>query len=113
MPAPVIEFPKVIGEPETSAAKRTRGGRRRPVFDVGTPAGFVRYPYYSVREVAQIFCLSDNTVRALFRNGRQGRVLEIFDPKPGKRVYQTLLVPYVTLVEFIRRFSKERQATET
>lgn len=113
MPAPVIEFPKGIQAPENSTAKRPRGGRHRPVFDVGTPAGFVRYPYCSIREVAQILCSSDDTVWALFRNGRHGRVLEIIDPKPGKRIYRTLLIPYATLVELIRRFSKDRQATGT
>jgi hypothetical protein len=113
MPAPVIEFPKVIEAPRDSIATRPRGGRHRPVFDVGTPTGFVRYPYYSVQEVAEILCLSDDTIRALFRGGRHGRVLEIIDPKPGRRVYRTLLIPYATLVEFIRRFSKERQATGT
>jgi hypothetical protein len=113
MAAPVIEFRRSSDASANSTAERPRRGRRRPVFDASNPAGFVRYPYYSVREVAQVLFLSDDAVRRLFRNGRQGRVLEIVDPKPGKRAYRTLLIPYATLAEFIRRFSKERQATGT
>jgi hypothetical protein len=113
MPAPVIDFPGAVDVDTGPPAPRQRACRHRPVFDVTTPTGFVRYPYYAVREVAQILGLSDDTVRALFRNGRQGRVPEIVDPKPGRRVYRTLLIPHTTLVEFMRRFSKDRQVTGT
>jgi hypothetical protein len=80
---------------------------RRPLLDCTQPGGFVAYPYYAAREVAEILSVSDDYVRAVFRNGRQGRVLQICDPKPGRRRYEVLLVPYATLVAFINRFTKD------
>lgn len=90
---------------------RVTGGRtakpRRPILDSNQPRGFVVYPYYATREVAEILSISDDYVRSLFRNGRQGRVLQICDPKPGRRRYEVLLVPYATLIAFIERFTKD------
>ncbi|MCX6545737.1 MAG: hypothetical protein NTV05_15155 [Acidobacteria bacterium] len=80
----------------------------RPLLDFREPTGFVRYPYYTIREVTRILCISDDLVRSLFRNGKHGQVLEICNAKPGRRTYRTLLIPYSTLIVFIRRFSKER-----
>ena len=80
----------------------------RPLLDFREPTGFVRYPYYTIREVAHILCISDDLVRSLFRNGKHGQILEICNAKPGRRTYRTLLIPYSTLIVFIRRFSKER-----
>jgi hypothetical protein len=88
-----------------------RGGRtpkqRRPILDCAQPGGFVAYPYYATREVAEILSVSDDYVRTLFRNGRHGRVLQICDPKPGRRRYEVLLLPYATLIAFIDRFTKD------
>jgi hypothetical protein len=75
----------------------------RPLLDVDQPSGFIRYPYYTVREVALVLSISEDFVRALFRSRRQGCILEIFNPRPGKRVYRTLLIPYQTLMAFINR----------
>lgn len=81
----------------------------RPLLDPGQPDGFIRYPYYSVRDVATILTLSEDFVRRLFRAGKQGRVLEIYDFKRGKkRTYRTVLIPYVTLAAFLQRHTKER-----
>ncbi len=78
----------------------------RPILDDHDPTGFLRYPYYTVGEVGRILSISDDLVRTLFRSGRHGRILEICNAKPGRRVYRTILIPYATLVQFIHRFSK-------
>ncbi len=80
----------------------------RPLLDPQVPEGFIRYPYYSVPEVAQILGVSGTFVRAVFRGGKHGRVLEIYNFKPGRRTYRTTLIPYPTLAAFIERFSKGR-----
>jgi hypothetical protein len=67
----------------------------------------VPYPYYTVNEVATIFSMSDDLVRRLFRNGRQGPVLEICNRRPGRRTYRIVLIPYGTVMCFITRFTKE------
>jgi hypothetical protein len=83
--------------------------RGRPIIDFREPTGFSRHPYYTVREVADILCLSDDLVRELFRNGKHGRILEICNARPGKRTYSTLLIPYSTLIGFVGRSTRERQ----
>ena len=95
------------GEIETGRRRPTRTPLRRPLIDASQPNGFVRYPYYAVREVSAIFSMSDDLVRKLFRNGEQGAVLQICMQKPGKRAYRTLLIPYGTVQCFIARFTKE------
>jgi hypothetical protein len=95
------------GEIETGRRRERRTPRRRPLLDASQPDGFVRYPYYAVREVSAIFSMSDDLVRKLFRNAQQGPVLEICMQKAGKRAYRTLLIPYGTVQCFIARFTKE------
>ncbi len=93
-------------EAATSHRGRSRK-QRRAILNCAQPGGFIAYPYYAAREVAEILSVSDDYVRATFRNGRQGRVLQICDPKPGRRRYEVLLVPYATLMAFIERFTKD------
>ncbi len=95
------------GEIEAGRQRPRRTPVRRPLIDPSQPNGFVRYPYYAVREVSAIFSMSDDLVRKLFRNGQQGPVLEICMQKAGKRAYRTLLIPYGTVQCFITRFTKE------
>ncbi len=92
---------------DAGVPRRRPAKQHRPILDSDQPGGFVVYPYYATREVAAILSVSDDYVRSLFRNGRQGRVLQICDPKPGRRRYEVLLVPYATLIAFIERFTKD------
>jgi hypothetical protein len=61
----------------------------------------------AIKEVAEILSVSDDYVRSIFGNGRQAQVLQICDPKPGKRRYGGLLIPYATLIAFTERFTKD------
>jgi hypothetical protein len=79
---------------------------RRRLLDMSQNGSFAQYPYYTVKEVSAILGISPDGVRTLFREGRQGPVLQICSPKPGKRRYLTLLVPYHTLIRFLHRFTK-------
>jgi hypothetical protein len=103
------------GELQNPQARETASGcsdqstSRRRLLDGAAPRGFVRYPYYTVGEVASILCLSDDLIRSLFRNGKQGAVLEISNVRPGRRIYRTLLIPYETLAAFLTRFTKTSQ----
>ncbi len=105
----------VLVHPSAREVHREDGGlpgrhpakQRRPILDCDQPGGFIVYPYYAIKEVAQILSISDDYVRSLFRNGRHGRVLQICDPKPGRRRYELLLVPYATLIAFVERFTKD------
>ena len=73
-----------------------RGPGHRPLLSPTSQGRFVAYPFYSVAEVAFILGLSDDFVRALFRDGRHGPVIEICNRRPGRRIYRTLLIPYST-----------------
>lgn len=84
---------------DNSSTDEPRAGR--PLLDGDQPRGFVRYPYYTVKEVALVLAVSEDFVRALFRGGRHGCVPELVNPRPGKRDYRTVLIPYQTLVGFI------------
>lgn len=71
---------------------------------VGVPESAVRH--YSPAQIAELWCLSVDSVRKIFDNEPGVLVLGNATPRCGKRSYTTLRIPEHVLERVHRRLSK-------
>jgi len=81
-----------------NSAKESSSGDAKPgVSDEHTPKGLAVERHYSVEEIAEMWGLSKDAVRRIFRDVPGVLVIGTNNPQRGKRRYATLRIPQSVL----------------